>query len=110
MSILNKFFQHRNGNYYYVLNTSIHTETKEKLVNYMMLYETQAYPFGSIWSRPMKMWDEIVEGKPRFVEVVPPKEILIISAKSDITSRYTRRSRRITMNKTEEYMKFIRTQ
>lgn len=89
MSIINKFFQHRNGNYYYVLNTSIHTETKEKLVNYMMLYETHAYPFGSIWSRPLKMWDEIVEGKPRFVEVIPPKEIL---------------------NKSEQYIKFIKNQ
>jgi len=76
MSIVNKFFQHRNGNYYYVLNNSIHTETGEKLVNYMSLYSTEKFPFGSIWSRPLSMWNEIVEGKPRFVQSNPPTEIM----------------------------------
>jgi len=75
-NIAKKYFQHRNGNYYYVLNTSIHTETQERLVNYMMLYDTHSYSFGSMWARPLKMWSEIVEGKPRFTEIVPPKEIL----------------------------------
>jgi len=76
MSIVNKFFKHRNGNFYYVLNQSIHTETGESLVNYISLYATEKYPFGTIWSRPYKMWNEIVEGSPRFVEKSPPTEIM----------------------------------
>lgn len=73
--IINKFFKHRNGNFYYVINISKHTETEETLVNYYSLYATHVYPFGSVWSRPLKMWSEIVEGNPRFTECFPPKEI-----------------------------------
>jgi hypothetical protein len=68
--------QHRNGNYYYVLNQSMHTETNEMLVNYISLYETSKFPFGTVWSRPHKMWNEIVEGRPRFVHVEPPESII----------------------------------
>jgi hypothetical protein len=76
MSLVNKFFQHRNGNYYYVLHLSTHTETGQKLVNYMSLYSTESLPFGTVWSRPLTMWNEIVEGKARFVESKPPLEVL----------------------------------
>lgn len=73
--IVNRFFKHRNGNFYYVINTSKHTETNETLVNYYSLYATPNYPFGTVWSRPLKMWHEVVEGKPRFTECFPPKEV-----------------------------------
>lgn len=75
-NLVNKFFQHRNGKYYYVLNVSKHTESMENLVNYIQLYSTHSYPYGSVWSRPLKMWDEIVDGKPRFIECSPPKHIM----------------------------------
>lgn len=73
--MINKFFKHRNGNFYYVINISKHTETEETLVNYYSLYATNGYPFGSVWSRPLKMWSEIVDGTLRFTECFPPKEI-----------------------------------
>jgi hypothetical protein len=68
-TIVNKYFRHHKNKYYYVLNISTHTETNEKLVNYINLY-------GDVqcWSRPLVMWDELVDGKPRFIEVTPIQE------------------------------------
>lgn len=69
MSIVNKFFRHYKGNYYYVMNISLHTETLEELVNYRSLYSTEKYPYGQIWARPLSMWFEMVNNNPRFTEV-----------------------------------------
>ena len=68
-SIIGKFFRHYKGNYYYVKNISLHSETLEELVNYHSLYSTDKYPFGQLWSRPLKMWNELVDNTPRFTEV-----------------------------------------
>ena len=77
MSLIHKFFQHRNGNFYYVLSQSTHTETGEKLINYMSLYSTEKFTYGTVWSRTYEMWNEIVAGRPRFVEVKSPPVDLI---------------------------------
>lgn len=74
--ITNKFFRHYKGNFYYVLGLSTHTETEDTLVNYMSLYSTLGYRWGRVWSRPLTMWLEEVNGVPRFVECVPDKELL----------------------------------
>ena len=75
MNKIHKFFKHRNGNFYYVLGLSMHTETTQKLVNYISLYDTPDYKFGTTWSRPLEMWDQVVENNPRFVEVQPSEEL-----------------------------------
>lgn len=70
-SIVGKFFKHYKGNSYFVINISKHTETEEYLVNYISLYDTPKYAFGSLWSRPLNMWNE----NGRFVEIQPEKEL-----------------------------------
>lgn len=58
-------YAHRNGHRYLVLLTARHTETGEDMVIYTPLYE---HPAGGPvpQCRPAKMWEEIVEGRPRF--------------------------------------------
>jgi hypothetical protein len=68
-SLVGKFFRHYKGKYYYVNSVSIHTESEEKLVNYYSLYANGKYEFGQMWSRPLTMWNESVDGKDRFTEV-----------------------------------------
>lgn len=62
-------YRHYKGNNYEVVNTAIHTETKEVLVVYKALYETDINNDG-LWVRPLKMFTENVQvdGKmiPRF--------------------------------------------
>lgn len=62
-------YRHYKGNRYEVVNTAIHTETKEVLVVYKALYETDINNDG-LWVRPLKMFTENVQvdGKtiPRF--------------------------------------------
>ena len=64
--LIDKYFQHYKGKFYYVLNISTHTETNEKLVNHVNLYD----PI-SCWYRSLIMWNESVDGIPRFTEIVP---------------------------------------
>ena len=72
-SLVGKYFLHYKGKYYYVLNISIHTESNEKLVNYINLY-------GHIncSSRPITMWNESVNDKLRFTEIIPTNELIKI--------------------------------
>lgn len=68
--------KHRNGQAYFAMFKARHTETGEELVIYTPLYQ---HPAGGTvpQARPLKMWDEIVEGKPRFEfvgECLPVKE------------------------------------
>ena len=62
-------YRHYKGNRYEVVNTAIHTETKEVLIVYKALYETDINNDG-LWVRPLKMFKENVQvdGKtiPRF--------------------------------------------
>lgn len=75
-SLVGKFFQHYKKKNYYVFNVSIHTETQTQMVNYINLYSTDSYAFGTSWSRPIDMWHEIIEvhQRPRFIEIIPTDE------------------------------------
>ena len=49
-------YRHFKGNEYEVLGTATHSETLEELVVYRALYGE-----GSLWVRPVSMWNETVE-------------------------------------------------
>jgi hypothetical protein len=55
-------YRHHKGNLYRVIFISHHTETGEELVNY------QAINSHEYWSRPLSMWEEVVEFNGRFVK------------------------------------------
>lgn len=61
-------YRHYKGKYYYVLAIATHSESLEKLVVYVPLYESKT---SSVWVRPLSMFTEQVQldGKtvPRFV-------------------------------------------
>lgn len=65
MVLAGKYYRHYKGNYYYVVALGKHTETGEDLV----VYKSSN---GTIWIRPLFMWDQIVNGVPRFTECTPP--------------------------------------
>jgi hypothetical protein len=71
----NKYFKHYKGNWYYVVDIGTHTETNEKYVCYINLYKNENVEFGKMWIRPYSMWNEQVNGKLRFEELVPTDEI-----------------------------------
>lgn len=75
---MGKVFRHRKGKYYYVLGISTHTETENSLVNYVRIDNV----CNTIWSRPLSMWEEKVNGKPRFIHVpfsvIPNGELLCL--------------------------------
>jgi len=56
-------YRHYKGGLYDVLDIVIHTETSEEMV----LYEDVK---GKRYVRPLSMWNEEVNGKPRFEYVV----------------------------------------
>ncbi len=67
MPIVGQIYRHyKNHHCYEVIAIGKHSETLEDLVVYKALYESEKFPFGQIWCRPLKMWDEIVDGHPRF--------------------------------------------
>lgn len=49
-------YRHFKGNHYRVLYIATHSETLEPMVIYQALYGE-----GSIWARPLNMWNETVE-------------------------------------------------
>ena len=59
--IPNGIYKHFKGGGYEVIGNAIHTETGESLV----IYRSIDRP-SPIWARPEKMWNEPVNGKPRF--------------------------------------------
>lgn len=59
--IPNGIYKHFKGGGYEVIGNAVHTETGESLV----LYRSIDRP-SPIWARPGKMWNEKVNGKPRF--------------------------------------------
>lgn len=63
-------YQYYKGGEVKVLNVANHSETLEKFVVYEALYECRTYGKGSIWIRPLEMFQENVKvnGKeiPRF--------------------------------------------
>ena len=58
-------YRHYKGNLYEVLGTALHSETEEEMVVYRMLYETEKYPYGTLWVRPKALFLEkvAVEGR-----------------------------------------------
>lgn len=54
-------YRHYKGGEYEVLGVVIHSETQEEMVLYKMLYETADHPYGTLWVRPISMWNEMVE-------------------------------------------------
>ncbi len=68
-------YQHfRNKKFYEVIGVALHSETKEEMVVYKALYESDHLPFGQLWVRPKQMFLEQVlhEGNwvPRFQLIV----------------------------------------
>lgn len=58
-------YRHYKGHLYLVLGVAMHTEMCEELVIYVPLYELPGSGFPLL-ARPRKMWDQLVDGKPRF--------------------------------------------
>mgnify|MGYP005773010379 CR=1 FL=1 len=49
-------YRHFKGGEYEVVGVAKHSETLEEMVVYKALYDN-----GSLWVRPAKMWNEIIE-------------------------------------------------
>lgn len=60
------FYKHFKGGIYEVLMIVNHSETLEKHVVYKHLDFLIGYGMDSGWTRPLKMFVELVDGKPRF--------------------------------------------
>ncbi len=58
-------YKHYKGNYYKVIALAKHSETLEDMVIYSAQYAGD-FPFGQVWARPAAMWEELVNGVPRF--------------------------------------------
>jgi len=72
MTIKPGIYQHYNGNRYRVIGVGLHSETKEELVVYIALYESELGK-DVMWVRPRSMFEDIViiDGKkvPRFQSI-----------------------------------------
>ena len=64
-------YRHYKGKYYEVLGIARHSETREELVVYKALYETEFGP-ESLWVRPKRMFLEKVEVDGRMVPRFKP--------------------------------------
>lgn len=70
MAEIGAIYRHyKNHQLYEVIAIGKHSETLEDLVVYKALYESDKFPMGQIWCRPLKMWDELVDGKHRFEKI-----------------------------------------
>lgn len=57
-------YRHFKGGLYRVCGFATHTETEENLVIYYNVRD-----LSTLWARPIEMFCETVDGKPRFEEV-----------------------------------------
>ena len=55
-------YRHFKGGTYEVIGVAIHTETQDALV----IYRDYENPNSITWARPVSMWNDTVNGKPRF--------------------------------------------
>ena len=53
-------YRHFKGKEYEVLAIARHSETKEPMVVYKALYNSDIYGDGAVWIRPADMWNETV--------------------------------------------------
>jgi hypothetical protein len=67
-------YKHYKGNLYEVIGVGRHSETLEEMVLYRALYSSKEYKKGSLWVRPLHVFNEFVtvdgEKRPRFEKVV----------------------------------------
>lgn len=59
--LIGKVYRHFKGNYYFVRNVALDSESKERMVVYSPLYDRQD---SMIWVRPEKMFLEIIPERP----------------------------------------------
>lgn len=60
---------YKNQHNYQVVGIGKHSETLEDLVIYKALYQSDDFPDGQLWCRPLKMWKDVINGKTRFEKV-----------------------------------------
>ncbi|MCR4918156.1 MAG: DUF1653 domain-containing protein [Alphaproteobacteria bacterium] len=60
------YIHYKNHRRYQIIAIGKNSETLEDVVVYKALYESSDFPYGQIWCRPLKMWQERVNGKLRF--------------------------------------------
>ena len=59
--LIGKVYRHFKGNYYFVREVALDSETKERMVVYSPLYDRQD---SMIWVRPEKMFLETIPDRP----------------------------------------------
>lgn len=70
MAEIGAIYRHyKNHQLYEVIAIGKHSETLEDMVVYKALYESAEFPMGQIWCRPLKIWDEMIDDKPRFEKI-----------------------------------------
>lgn len=70
MAEIGAIYRHyKNHQLYEVVAMGKHSETLEDMVVYKALYESAEFPMGQIWCRPLKIWDEMIDNKPRFEKI-----------------------------------------
>ncbi|MBV8801866.1 MAG: DUF1653 domain-containing protein [Gammaproteobacteria bacterium] len=67
-------YQHyKNQQLYEVIGIALHTETHEEMVIYKALYSSDTFIYGQIWTRPKKMFLEVLDyngnNVPRFKRI-----------------------------------------
>lgn len=53
-------YEHYKGKRYELVDVAYHSETREPMVIYKMLYASD-FPFGTLWVRPLSMFIENVD-------------------------------------------------
>lgn len=59
--LIGKVYRHFKGNYYFVRDVALDSETKERMVVYSPLYDRED---SMIWVRPEKMFLETIPDRP----------------------------------------------
>ena len=70
--ILVKVFRHYKGNYYFIENISMDSETKEDMIVYRPLYERKD---SMLWNRPAKMFFEEIDPNKKIISLVKKTQI-----------------------------------
>jgi hypothetical protein len=69
-------YQHfRNKQFYEVIGVALHSETREEMVVYKMLYSSPEYDHGQLWVRPKSMFLEKVDYQGQSVPRFAPIEL-----------------------------------